>query len=308
MYPFFLFIFIAPLLFSCHSKLVLDAYYNVDVDEEKCICTKIEVDKLEMEKAAKEAAYKDAHSMPIHGYINGPKMRPLEPLPHKQLDLLPHESGHYVQEQEAPHTSPEVKVSLSDHRLIVPEPKPLAHSSAPLVKQSILNNEAPLDIAKTVILYSTILKHEKHLHLHDGCLFVGGGSPLLHLEFYSQDNIEVGPARNLLVDTVEGLLARLKKETSFPAEVANLEITIDFESYQGLFVDPFFVGYIWLDNSISRFFAFTTKDRELDFWHSRVEAYANSKKFVEFHRLGEELYNKEHAPPLKHSLEEDRFF
>lgn len=165
-----------------------------------------------------------------------------------------------------------------------------------------------LDVSKAVIVYSTFLKHDKHLHLQDGCLIDEAPGPVLHLEYISQDNLELGQARDLLVDTVEGLLDALAKETDFPATAMNLDLYIDFESYQGRYVDPYYVGYIWLENGIAHFYAFDTKDNELDFWHSRTESYYKSVKFVEYHREGEALYEQAHKPAAVRALAEEQLF
>lgn len=165
-----------------------------------------------------------------------------------------------------------------------------------------------LDVSRAVIIYSTFLKHDKRLFLQDGCLIDEEPGPVLHLEYICQDTLELGQARDLLVDTVEGLLDTLAKETNFPATAMNLDLYIDFESYQGRYVDPYYVGYIWLENGISHFYAFDTKDNELDFWHSRTESYYKSVKFVEYHREGEALYGPSHKPEAVRALAEEQLF
>jgi len=175
------------------------------------------------------------------------------------------------------------------------------------IREAVRIEAARDTVSRAVISYSTEIKQSKHLHLQDAKVLFTPSGPKICLEYISQDNIYLGSARMLLVDVVEGLMRALAEGTDFPAAVENIELYIDFESYQGIYVDPFFIGYIWLQDAISHFYAFDTKNRDLDIWHTRVEAYYKSRAFVSSYREAEEKQEISPVEPKVRALAEEEF-
>lgn len=165
------------------------------------------------------------------------------------------------------------------------------------------------ELSRLIWDYIIELKYDRRLHLENSYVVAGYNESKLHFNFISQDILEVGPARQLLVDVAEGLLGRINASgigpelRPFPFTANQLEICIDFESYHGRFVDPFYVGWAVLENGMCYYYAFNLKDRytfpdltdvRFDFWHSRIEPYEKSRTYVEFERQAEANFLNAH--------------
>jgi len=169
------------------------------------------------------------------------------------------------------------------------------------------------DMSQLIWGYATELKYEKHLRLEQSYVISGENHSTIHIEFSTQDILELCEARQLLVDVVEGLLDRVNNSAvAFslepdPFTADHLEIYIDFESYYGLWTDPFYIGWVALEGGMSYFYAFTLKYKDLDFWHSRYEPYFQSKSFALFQRAAEQQYEKAHPKKKPSILTEERY-
>jgi hypothetical protein len=328
------------LLPSCHSKLFIDAYYNTDIDAEECFCPSIELQVLEQLKKDRASGLVTS---PYAGYPERSVTDEIFGFGDDDSDRLQDQSKTDQNQtnptQEPPSESAEAAANAVEKSATVTAaeqknqqvPANQAKANAPKspqeqnsnlkadleVARSVFNREKRIinramaienthaDVAREIIIWSTQLKYQRHLYYQDGCIVASDHGYILRLKYISQDALELEEARELIVDATEGLIEHLSK-TSFPVTIDNLEIVIDFQSYQGLYVDPYYVGYIWLENGITHIFAFDTKDRDLDFWDSRVEAYANTKNFVQYHREAEKIFEEHYKIPKKKYLMEDR--
>lgn len=167
--------------------------------------------------------------------------------------------------------------------------------------------------------YTTDLKHERRLRLENASVINDNeiGLYKIRLEFSSQDILEVGPARQLLVDVAEGLLDRLNSPMThydipppnYPITADQLEIYVDFQSFYGEFVDPYFVGWMVLENGMAYYYAFTLKNCKLDCWNVRTEPYFKSHSYVMLERAAEAKYQKAHPKkPHDGSLFKERYY
>lgn len=165
------------------------------------------------------------------------------------------------------------------------------------------------EITHAIQHYLAYLRHEKHLRLEDSGVYYNHTINTVRMEFISQDVLEVREARMLLVDVVEGLLAELNKNSilapqfiQFPLAPENLEIYINFESFHGLYVDPYYVGWMKLEHGTSFFYAFDLKVTNLNFWDFRIEPYFKSREFVIYEREAEKIFKEAvelaNPPPL----------
>ncbi len=154
------------------------------------------------------------------------------------------------------------------------------------------------------------LRHAKHLRLEDSKVYYDDTINAIHMEFLSQDVLEIREARMILVDLVEGLLAELNRNPilgaefiQYPLNEGNLEIYINFESFHGLFVDPYYVSYIKLEDGEAKFYAFDNKYNGVNLWDYRIEPYFKSREFVIFERESEKMFKEvveiETSRPLK---------
>ncbi len=169
------------------------------------------------------------------------------------------------------------------------------------------------DLSTMIIGFTTELFHEKHLFLEQSYVIYNQPVTTLRLEFSTQDILEMGEARHLLVDVVEGLLDRINQgelaaeflPNPFTAE--HLEIYIDFQSFHGLHVDPYFVGWVVLEKGIAYYYAFTLKNQRLDFWNVRHEPYFKSRSFSMLERAAEKQYQEAHPKANKSQLQQERY-
>lgn len=150
--------------------------------------------------------------------------------------------------------------------------------------------------------YATELKYDKHLHLEHSYVCADENHVKVRLEFISQDILELCEARILLVDLVEGLLERINDDpvyaffpAPYPLTPDQLEIYIEFESFHGKFVDPFYIGWMILEKGMTYFYAFNIKDQDNDTWNYRYETYEQSRTFANDQRQAEEKYHQTHA-------------
>lgn len=156
------------------------------------------------------------------------------------------------------------------------------------------------DLSKIIWDFTIEAEHTKRLRLSNSYVAAADNNTFIRFQFTSQALLEVGPARQLLVDLVEGFLEKLNKAPvakelmPYPFDAYHLEIYVYFESFHGVYVDPFYIGWIALERGTSYFYAFDLQNRELDYWHSRIEPYEKSRSFVQFEREAERRYESEH--------------
>jgi hypothetical protein len=164
------------------------------------------------------------------------------------------------------------------------------------------------EIVHSIQHFLPYLRHEKRLRLEDAKVWYNDRINAIHMEFTSQDVIEIREARMLIVDLVEGLLAELNRNPiiapdclHYPLGPENLEIYIDFESFHGLYVDPFYVGWLKLEEGQTTFYAFDLKYRRTNLWNFRAEPYFKSRELVIFERESEGTFRQavEMARPIK---------
>jgi hypothetical protein len=169
------------------------------------------------------------------------------------------------------------------------------------------------DLSEVVWDFTIRMEHEKRLRLANSYVAAAEGESFIRFEFTSQAIMEVGPSRQLLVDVAETFLEMVnnapvaKELLPYPFDADHLEIYIYLESFHGEYVDPFYVGWIVLEKGMAYYYAFDLQDRELDYWHSRIEPYEKSRSFVKFERKAEFLYEKSHPKPVSR-LSGERFF
>ena len=130
------------------------------------------------------------------------------------------------------------------------------------------------------------------------------GITSLNLELSSQEILEVCPARDLLVDFVEELLLEININPIISDQLASVPFTpdlisleINFESFHGTFVDPFFIGCICMSDGMVRYSAFDMKEemlwRSYRSWHSQVEPYTKSREISKIGRAADKAFQEE---------------
>lgn len=171
--------------------------------------------------------------------------------------------------------------------------------SRPSDEENVVSKIDAPEIVHAIQHYLPFLRHEKHLRLEDSRVYYDDSINAIRMEFISQDLLELREARMLLVDVVEGLLAELNKNPvlgpefiTYPLTPAQLQIFIDFESLYGLNCDPYYVGWMKLENNTSYFYAFDLKYPCLNAWNLRKESYDSSREFVVYERESEQLFQQ----------------
>jgi hypothetical protein len=123
----------------------------------------------------------------------------------------------------------------------------------------------------------------------------------LRLEISSQEILEIRDARDLLVDLTDDLLRSINNDPIIADELAlgqlsadDLNIEINFESFFGIYVDPFYVGCIKLHHGMAHYYAFDLKGAKGWYvWHSRVEPFEKTREISLIERAAAEDYKRE---------------
>lgn len=133
----------------------------------------------------------------------------------------------------------------------------------------------------------------------------------VHLEFSSQEILEVDQARNLLVDMTEDLLREINTNaiiadelSPYPFSADQLHIEINFETYIGEYVDPYYIGCVELKNGFAYYYAFDEKDQDWYNWHARVESYSKTREVSMLSRAAEKQFVDESPCSTPKHLEE----
>lgn len=206
-----------------------------------------------------------------------------------------------------------VLVSLTSCCLIPNFLAPRSTKGIPYGADRVLVYDNADDMSQIIWGLAPEWKYEYHLRLERSYLISGEDRDVIHIEFSSQDILELCQARQLLVDVVEGLLERVNASplaqalSPEPFTADNLEIYIDFQSFFGLYVDPFYIGWAAVIEGMSYFYAFDLKDGMLDTWHTVYEPYSQSKMFATYQRAAEEEYKKKHPMTRPSVLKEERY-
>lgn len=170
------------------------------------------------------------------------------------------------------------------------------------------------EIVHAIQEYLAYLRHEKHLRLEDSSIWYDSSVNKVRMEFISQDILEVREARFLIVDLVEGLLAELNRNpiiapqlATYPLTADFLEIYINFESFHGIYVDPYYVGRLELIDGQVTFTAFDAKAPGMNKWNFRTEPYAKSREFTVYEREAEKLFKQTVDMQRLHVLEGEQY-
>lgn len=154
-----------------------------------------------------------------------------------------------------------------------------------------------------IIPYATELSHTKRLRFEDAKIYYTDKVDSIRIIFSTQNILELCPARELMVDVVEGFLERLNSMPNvednfghYPITADDLELYFSYESYFIEYVDPTYMAWMSLRDGVVRFYDGLLKDFHKDFWNSRVETYEKSYEFVTIQRAAEAEYLKEHPP------------
>lgn len=144
-------------------------------------------------------------------------------------------------------------------------------------------------------------RKELFLDLEDSNVYYGNNVHTLRYEFTTMKILDIKQARELLVDVVEDILDGVNRNPiiaselqSYPFTPEDLEIYIDFKSFYNIYVDPYKVGFISLENGQAKYWAADVKDNRLYSWHSRIEPYFRSREMVQLSRAAEEIYDEDH--------------
>lgn len=167
-------------------------------------------------------------------------------------------------------------------------------------------------VSEIIIPYSVALEHEKHLLLEHSYIVYDAPQNSIRLQFITQNIMEMRDARELLVDVVEGLLERINDSalagSLFPQPFTadQLEIYINFQSWHTRYADPFYIGWVVLEDGMAYYYAASLKDFTHDYWYRRYEPYFKSRSFVMIEREAQKEYRKDHPHFDPYSLDEKK--
>lgn len=155
------------------------------------------------------------------------------------------------------------------------------------------------EMTKIVISYAAELKRKHRLELEDSRIYYDTKINKLRLDFYSQAVIELCEARQVLVDIVDGYLERINSNSilSFqmdprPFDYKNIEVHITYGAYHILYVDPYYIAHVTLEDGIAWYLDGELDDKMSDYWMKRIESYPKTREIAlidrEVRRLEEE--------------------
>lgn len=181
------------------------------------------------------------------------------------------------------------------------------------------------EISRVILTYADPLKRD-HVYLNHSYAYYEPeeGRFLIWMDFHSQKLLDVDQSRRLLVEMVEGFLESLNNHpilygylneypNAFPFTYHDLYISVELESYHGVYVDPLYVGRFELaDGYMSSFYAHTALDPRSCVFHQHFEPYESSLLFVTVEKELDQERKYNQAPPPAfgepQSYHEDSFF
>lgn len=153
------------------------------------------------------------------------------------------------------------------------------------------------ELTRTSIRYMTKWEREHKLHLEDSRVYYTDCIGKIRLVISSQDLYEICEARVLFTDFIEGYLQAINNNPSIRADMCNqpfvaedLDVYINFESFFGEYVDPFYVGWIELNDGLVNYYMFTLKQYNYDRWHSRTEPYWKALEIARAQKEADLIY------------------
>ncbi len=172
---------------------------------------------------------------------------------------------------------------------------------------SVYHDSCPVKVVDseemTWIVEKNMIKYKyapgRRLKLEHSSLCYDDSSILgLRLEISSQEILKICEARDLLVALVEDFMREINADPIIAEELGvypftpdRLHIEINFESFFGTYVDPFYVGCIQMRAGMVRYSAFDMKDERWHSWHSRVEPYIKTRELSILERAAKEDYD-----------------
>ena len=167
----------------------------------------------------------------------------------------------------------------------------------PVLYKKIESEEMSWLTAELAIKWSK----DHSLVLENSAIYYGNSIHTLRYEFTSMAILDVKEARQTIVDVVESILDGVNRNPilseelySYPLAPENLEIYINFKSFYNIYVDAAKVGFITLEDGVSKFWSSDVKNTQLYSWHARIEPYFRSREIVQLERAAQQQYDAEH--------------
>lgn len=144
------------------------------------------------------------------------------------------------------------------------------------------------EIPQIVLPFADELKSKERINLRHSYVYRDDeGNYIVWLDFYTQLLYDVDQTRRLMVHVVEGLLERLNADGQLysrwgaPFTFEDLYVSIDFESFFGIYIDPLYISRaVLLCGNLTAFYANTATDMHSVVYHKHEEPYVSSRLFV----------------------------
>jgi hypothetical protein len=170
------------------------------------------------------------------------------------------------------------------------------------------------ELTRIVITFAAELRKDHNLFLEHSGVFFDDNINRLVLWFSSQDSLELQEGREVLFDTVEGLLDIINEVGYMTGEFGDrpltyedLEVHIDFQSFYNIMVDPTFLGDIVLEDGRAYFYDAELKMRYADIWEYKSEPYCKTRQIVIFTREAKKMMEERDKGKKKNYVGEERF-
>ena len=160
------------------------------------------------------------------------------------------------------------------------------------------------ELTRATVRYCSRLKHDKGLILEDSRCYYTEYTQKLRLVLSCQKTLEIREARRWITDIAEGYLQAINNNPIIradlcqqPFSVQDLEIFINFESYYAVYVNPFYIGWIELDEGLVTYYESTAKQWHSDIWHMRFEPYFKALEIANAQKEADQMYPEDEYQP-----------
>ena len=141
------------------------------------------------------------------------------------------------------------------------------------------------------------LKQRYDIRLDNAATLYNPGIGGLELRYTSEELFDICRARNLLVDLVDSLLAKINQDpyvagqlSYYPLDYLDVDLVITFDSFFGEYCDLQYVNQIRMEGGQVTFYAFTAFSNEGSLFEVHSEPYETSQANSYYLRQAQEVF------------------
>ena len=205
-------------------------------------------------------------------------------------------------------------VTYSDDRMFATQGNDVPSAPMIILPPPVLSihSQEVMDVVQEV---SVEFHHKRELTLKSSKTYYNEeGIHTIQIQYDSQTLIDPSEARELIVDVVDLLIAKLNANKllvpefqNYTISPENFEIYISFNSYFARYVDPFYIRLICMENGMIKYYAADIYDNDKKKWHFKIESFVTSKNITVSQRAAEDDYKQRHNRDIEAIFGKDRY-